>query len=125
MAWATPGICLNFHWAIGNVRNLMRVAFGLYLLCWLAASLQAAEKGRPVSASSAQDYVHLEDWAQAHQFQVVLTRKEEEIKLTNRWTRLSFKANSQRAEINGIELFLAFPVVLHQGTLSIAQKDID
>jgi N-acetylmuramoyl-L-alanine amidase len=72
-----------------------------------------------------QEYVTLRDWAEANQFQVIITKKDEEVKLTNRWARLNFKVNSQRAELNNITVFLGYPITLHQGTLCIAQKDVD
>ncbi|MFO1497407.1 MAG: N-acetylmuramoyl-L-alanine amidase [Verrucomicrobiota bacterium] len=68
------------------------------------------------------EHVDLQAWAEANKFQ--LARKDEEIRLTNRTAQLAFKLKSQRAEINGVMLFLSHPVVLHQNNIWISQKDM-
>jgi N-acetylmuramoyl-L-alanine amidase len=94
--------------------------------CWAVESQGGEARSRPPARpSAALEYVNLEDWAEAHQFHFSFAHKEEEIRLTNRWAHLGFKLNSQRAEVNGITLFLTAPVVLHQGIPAIAQRDLD
>lgn len=98
------------------------------LLAWSClGNIQGAEsrnRTAPVLVSG-QEYVNLQDWAEANQLHFAISRKDEEVRLTNRWARLSFKVSSQRAELNGITLFLALPIILHQGAVCMAQKDID
>jgi N-acetylmuramoyl-L-alanine amidase len=93
---------------------------------WLA-SVQGGElrnRTAPLLISG-QEYVNLQDWAEANQFHFAVTKKDEEVRLTNRWARLAFKVNSQRAELNGVTVFLTLPVLLHQGMVCISQRDID
>jgi N-acetylmuramoyl-L-alanine amidase len=103
------------------MRTLLFVLIGW---CSLSIAQTNDAAARPLPRLMAgQEYVSLQDWAERHQFQ--FTRREEEIRLTNRWARLAFKLSSQRVELNGITVFLAFPVALHQGVISIAQRDLD
>ena len=74
-----------------------------------------------------EEYVDFQQWAETNHFQFAYSRKEkeEQIELTSRSAKVVCRPNSQRAEINGISLFLAFPVAYHQGTAYISQKDVD
>jgi N-acetylmuramoyl-L-alanine amidase len=109
--------------------NLMRVLFALWLVWAGISSVRSTEAGHrtPPLLFGGQEYTELQRWAEANHFHWTLSKrdKEEEVQLTNRWARLLFRPNSQRAEINGIALFLAFPLVLHQGVVYVAQRDID
>jgi N-acetylmuramoyl-L-alanine amidase len=100
-----------------------------FILAWACLSdVHAVQqlKHRPGSVpSSAGEYVPLREWAEANRFHVTELKKDEEVRLTNRWNRLIFKVNSQRVEVDDITLFFSYPVLLHQSAVSIAQKDID
>jgi N-acetylmuramoyl-L-alanine amidase len=103
----------------------MRALVVLLLLCHGLACLQGGEvkKGPAPLRLSGQEYVNVQDWAEANH--LVCTRKGDELRLTNRVAQLTLKINAQRVELNGVTLFLAYPVVLHQGAAWIAQKDTD
>jgi N-acetylmuramoyl-L-alanine amidase len=105
----------------------MRTLFVLTIACcWVIWAQGAEARNRPVShQSSGQEYVNLENWAEEHQFHFSFAKKEEEIRLTNRWARLGFKLNSQKAEVNGNLVYLSWPIVLHPGGPAIAQRDVD
>jgi N-acetylmuramoyl-L-alanine amidase len=105
----------------------MRIVVALVLAWCSLADVHGAElKSRVgVTRISGQDYANLEDWADANQFRSVFLNREEEVKLTNRWAKLSFRINSQRAEINGVNVFLSYPIAVNQGTPWISQTDLD
>jgi N-acetylmuramoyl-L-alanine amidase len=106
----------------------MRLLCALVLVAWSAAGIRghAATNGTSHSFLPAQ-YVELQSWAQTNHFHFSSWHndKEDQILVTNRWAKLCFKGNSQKAEVNGITLFLAFPILLHQGSPYVAQKDLE
>ena len=123
--WLFGVSLLNSPERLGTVRNLMRALFAFVLAWSCLVQGQGGESTNglcSVTRVFGQDYVNLQDWANANKFQ--LTRKDEEVKLTNRWARLSFKLKSQRAEVNGVTVFLSYPVVAQQGAVWVAQKDL-
>lgn len=107
----------------------MRLLFAAAWICICPLCLLGGEtKGRSAApVFNGQEYTDLEKWADRNHFQFVISKKDkdEEIHLTNRWANVVFRTKSQRIELNGICLFLAFPLALHQGTVYIAQNDID
>lgn len=105
----------------------MRIVVVLLLACCCLADVHGADVKSRVNGSriSGQDYVSLEDWAEVNQFRSVFLKKEEELELTNRWAKLSFRLNSQRAEINGVNVFLSYPIAVYQGIPWVSQTDLD
>ncbi len=103
----------------------MRALVVLLLVCHGLACVQGGEvkKGPVPLRLSGQEYANVQNWAETNH--LVCTRKGDELRLTNRNAQLTLKINAQRVELNGVTLFLAYPVVLHQGTAWIAQKDLD
>jgi N-acetylmuramoyl-L-alanine amidase len=95
----------------------------LILLCLCEiAGIEATSRSTQTSQKT-EDYLRLQPWAQRQGLQVAWTRFEEELQLTNRWTQVSLKVGSQRAELNGITVFLSFPIILRDGAALIAEKD--
>ena len=103
-------------------RVLLLSALSALLVGFPAFLTKAAPR---VLQFNGQNYVLLRDWAERWQFELQSLKKDEEFRLANRTTALLFKLNSQRAEINGITVFLSFPLIAHQGEPYIASKDID
>ncbi|HKS36288.1 MAG TPA: N-acetylmuramoyl-L-alanine amidase [Verrucomicrobiae bacterium] len=100
---------------------------GPLLVLWagvLTASSQSAFSRLERAALHGRDYVRLADWARANRFQVTQGRTPEEIRLTNPSLELVFAADSQRAEINGVTVFLSFPVAFRNGTPYVALFDL-
>jgi N-acetylmuramoyl-L-alanine amidase len=105
----------------------MRVPLVLWLFCVLSLPAAAAESKRAPQMlhQLGQEYQDVQSWAEANRFQLVWTKKDDEFQLTNRWAKLELKVKSLRAEVNGISLFLSFPILLHDGMAFIAQRDLD
>jgi N-acetylmuramoyl-L-alanine amidase len=81
----------------------------------------------PASAAliNGHNYTALPDWAHGNGFYGFSRSRGDEIVLTNRTARLVFDADSAQAEINGVNVRLSFPVAKANGTLLIAQLDLD
>ncbi|HTY87372.1 MAG TPA: N-acetylmuramoyl-L-alanine amidase [Candidatus Acidoferrum sp.] len=92
----------------------------LVMLC-LGCALTPA----PAASVNGQPYVPLMDWARANGFRCSWLRWGDEIALTNRTTRLVFDRNSRTASINGVNVWLSFPVAVDRGTPYIAQLDLN
>lgn len=108
----------------------MRSLAALFLVFWWGGVCLASQESRGRMAAitfGGQEYVELQRWAELKHFRVAVAKsdKDEDVQLTNLGTAVHFKANSQRAEFNGIALFLCYPVVVRQGAAYIAQKDVE
>jgi N-acetylmuramoyl-L-alanine amidase len=69
------------------------------------------------------EYVRLTDWARQNRFQTNWVSRLD-LQLTNASARLGFTINSQRALVNGVNVFLAAPIVLQSGAPYIALIDL-
>ncbi len=74
------------------------------------------------------NYVSLGDWAEANDFKVRWLRGGQGAELSNRSSRLVFGQDShdlRQAQINGVNVVLSFPVMLHNASAEIARLDLD
>lgn len=76
-------------------------------------------------------YYALSQWAESKQYKLRAntryfgTEKTEEIWLSNKVASLVFRINSRRAEINGIAVWLSYPVIVQNGAAIIAKLDVE
>jgi N-acetylmuramoyl-L-alanine amidase len=70
------------------------------------------------------DYVRLRDWALANSFKVRWLTNDKVVQLANPFFRLVFTANSREAEINGVKIWLSFPVAVRGGMGYIGLLDL-
>src|SRR5438552_15557856 len=104
----------------------MKVVCALLLFC--SSELQARAQislnklerfeiyGRP--------YVRLQDWAKAYDFHVHVPSNGKEVCLTGASAKLTFTVDSPKAEINGINVWLSFPVAQRNGVVFISPLDL-
>jgi N-acetylmuramoyl-L-alanine amidase len=101
------------------------------MLLWLVLVLA----GAPGSARSSsarleharlggKDYVRLADWARANSFEMRSIQRDEIVQLTKGATRLVFNVDSKQVQINGVDVYLSFPIIARNGGLYIAQLDL-
>ncbi len=104
----------------------MKVAIVLGLL-WASLPLAAASSsgGRleHVSLFGA-EYVRLEDWARAHDFQLKWTVPRQELTLTSPSATLEFVVDSRKITINGINVWISAPIAFHNGSAHIPPVDL-
>ena len=104
----------------------MKVAIVLGLL-WASLPLAAASGsgGRleHVSLFGA-EYVRLEDWARAHDFQLKWTVPRQELTLTSPSATLEFVVDSRKITINGINVWISAPIAFHNGSAHISPVDL-
>jgi N-acetylmuramoyl-L-alanine amidase len=102
----------------------------LCLLLAVAACLAQAQArdSSPLSKDvrlAGLDYVAVGNWAQTHEFTTTWNRKTEELVLSSRWAKMAFKAGTRKAEINGITVWLSYPVYNLKGEPYIARADLN
>ena len=73
---------------------------------------------------SGTDFVRLSDWARVCDFQISSAHHSPEIRLATKWSKLVFTVDSTKAEINGVSVFLSFPIAARYGTTCIALLDL-
>lgn len=70
------------------------------------------------------EYVRLPDWARANGFDVQWLKKDETVELASRSLKLVFIADSKEAEINGVNVWLSYPIARRNGSLYISELDL-
>ena len=93
-------------------------------MLFLATPAFAAARQTPSAPSAPQSSVYLRDWADKNSFKMAYDPKALTILLKNRWANIELLANSRRGSINGITVWLSFPIRIYNGKLMIHQKDL-
>lgn len=97
----------------------------VFLLALLFAPLGFA-RGRTGNARP--NYVRLDEWARANVFSIHLLERDRTLELDGGGARLVFnldsRSDARRAQINGVQVWLAFPVLLQNGRALISQTDL-
>jgi N-acetylmuramoyl-L-alanine amidase len=105
------------------MRANMKLIVLVGMLIFAAPSFAAARE-TPSPPSRPQSSVYLRDWADKNSFKLAYDPKTLVISLTNRWANIELLANSRRGSINGITVWLSFPIRVYNGKLMIHQKDL-
>src|SRR6266850_3905397 len=97
------------------------------LLCFALVSLSTsaapAQTGRVHLHGT--DYVPLLSWARSHRLEGRWLKRDEMLQFTNRSAKLLFTMDSREARINGVRVWLLFPLAQRDGELLISQIDLD
>jgi N-acetylmuramoyl-L-alanine amidase len=74
------------------------------------------------------NYVSLGQWARANVFSVRWLERDKTVELTGKGARLTFNVDSRsdarKAQINGVQVWLAMPVLYQNGSVLISQIDL-
>ena len=73
---------------------------------------------------SGTDYTRLSVWARSHAFVIHWLERYKKLQLSKSGTRLMFVMNSREAAINGVQVWLAFPLVYRGGTAYVSDLDL-
>ncbi len=71
------------------------------------------------------EYAQLADWARTHGLDWRWIERERSLQLNNPSNRLSFTVDSREARVNGVEIWLLFPLAYREGEVFLSQLDID
>jgi N-acetylmuramoyl-L-alanine amidase len=87
-------------------------------------ALGASHAAQPASAS-AQAYVRITDWAKATGLEIKWLKQDEILQLGNHSLRIVLAVDSRETRINGVAVWLLFPLVVRNGAICLAQLDVD
>ncbi len=107
----------------------MKAALALFLLLVIGAGDGAfCAPGAPgriaVEQFSGRRYLVLGDWAGVNNFEVRWLKRDEILQLSNRLARLVFSKDSREAELNGVNVWLSYPIVFNNGAAYISELDL-
>jgi N-acetylmuramoyl-L-alanine amidase len=107
----------------------MKSPMPLLLLVVLALAASPARlPGAPRPAAAlriaGQDYVRLADWAKDNRFEAHWLKPDESLQLSSRAAKLLLTVDHREAQLDGVEVWLLFPVVLRNGTVYVAHLDL-
>ncbi len=99
----------------------MRLA--MLTLAVAALSLGAARRAEPAPIAG-REYLRLTDWAKANDFQIHWLKRDETLELSRHSARVLLAVDSRQAALNGVGVWLSFPVVEHNGGVYVSQLDL-
>lgn len=103
----------------------MRKAVFVFLSAWLLLLCELAVARVPYARPN---YVRLNEWARANVFSVRWLERDRTVELAREGTRLTFNVDSRsdarKARINGVQVWLAFPILYQNGSALISQIDL-
>jgi len=125
----TPPFFLNGDGRPFKFFGFMKAVFRLLACMTLAMGGAMASAQSPLSKLErvqflGRDYVRLTDWARANSFQVTWLKKDKVVRLANGSFTLVFTGGSCEARINGINLWLSYPVAVRGGKGYVALLDM-
>ncbi len=99
----------------------------LLLALALAGALAVPNGVRPAGLGKVpgQAYVRLPDWAKSHGLKGRWLRSAETLELSNSSSKVLLTVDSRQAQVNGVQVWLFFPVVAQNGAVWLAQLDAD
>jgi N-acetylmuramoyl-L-alanine amidase len=107
------------------VRCVKKAACAFVLALWLAPWMHAAPRGGYVRPN----YVSLSEWARANVLSVHWLERDKTIQLDGRGAHLTFnveaRSDARRAQVNGVQTWLAFPILYQNGRALISQIDLE
>jgi N-acetylmuramoyl-L-alanine amidase len=107
------------------VRCVKKAACAFVLALWLAPWMHVAPRGGYVRPN----YVSLSEWARANVLSVHWLERDKTIQLDGRGAHLIFnveaRSDARRAQINGVQTWLAFPILYQNGRALISQIDLE
>jgi len=70
------------------------------------------------------EYVRLDDWAAANNFELKWTRPDKQVQAKSKWSKLVFDMDSTKAEINGVTVSLSVVIARKGGVAYISPIDL-
>ncbi len=89
-----------------------------------AAPVQSAQRTARTKQAPAPQYVRLADWAKANGFSIRWLKPDETLQLTSRSSKLLLTVDSRDAQLDGVHVWLLFPILLRDGAPRLAQLDV-
>lgn len=110
-----------------------RSPFSLGWPFWCALLLAYAASSAPGASTAAaptaaridgRNYTRVADWAARRQLEVVWLKRDETLQVSRGTHRLLLYVGSREAKINGIQVWLSFPVMQRGGAIYVSNSDV-
>src|SRR2546425_164187 len=88
------------------------LAFGL----WVNGA-QSSPRGPDQLRISGKPYLRLADWARTKDLDLHWLKRDETLQLSNGSSKLAFAVDSREVQVNGVDVWLLFPLVLRNGAV--------
>ena len=91
----------------------------------------AAGPGRAIGQPSGavrlagHEYVRVADWARGNGFETRWLKRDETVQLAGRSARMVLTIDSRESQVNGVNIWLSFPVLARGGAAYVAQSDAE
>jgi len=93
------------------------------LMSWVSLAY-AAPRAAANTRIAGKEYLRLVDWARANGFELRWLIPDESFRLSNGSSELRFALDSREAQVNGVHVWLLFPLVLRNRAVYFAQMDL-
>ena len=95
------------------------------LLC--PARARGNSAARPVEhiRLNGQEYLRLADWAANREMEARWVKRDETVQLSGRSAKVVLEVDSREAQVNGVEVWLSFPVLQRGGACYLARLDAE
>ncbi|MDB6025439.1 MAG: hypothetical protein JWM68_1662 [Verrucomicrobiales bacterium] len=103
----------------------MRVAFSLFVLLasFVLGSAQTPRTLEKINVSGT-ECVRLLEWCDANGLKLLWTKKDEDLRATNRFHKLYFSVDSRKTEIDGVIVLLSSPIFTRNGVPLVSTIDL-
>jgi N-acetylmuramoyl-L-alanine amidase len=103
------------------------IMFLLLMLLAVAGAGRALGASRTAESAPAagQAYMRVTDWAKANGLELQWLKPNETLQLSNHSSKLVLAVDSRETRINGVAVWLLFPVVAHNGAVCLTQLDVE
>jgi len=91
------------------------------LSCW-SSRVFAAPHSVEISGK---EYLRLEAWANARDIEIRWLKRDETVQLSNHSSKLVLAVDSREAQVNGVQVWLSFPLVIRSGVAYLARIDLE
>jgi len=113
--------------AIGSGSHRERGAILLLAVLWLTAGICPPLFGSPTSSLwiNGHEYVRFSEWAKPRGVKVSWMQRDETFQAVSSSFSFVAKVDSSQARINGVELWLCFPVLTKNGAIYLSRLDLN
>jgi N-acetylmuramoyl-L-alanine amidase len=103
------------------------MAFLLLAAFSLTAGICAPQSGNPTGSVwlNGREYVRFSEWAKLRGVKVAWLQRDETLQAVSSSFRFEAKVDSSQARINGVELWLCFPVLARNGAIYLSRLDLN
>jgi N-acetylmuramoyl-L-alanine amidase len=106
-------------------RNFPKAGVQVLIFSLLVIFSVAGANGAPSIDVSGKEYLPVAGWASAKGFDLRWAKREETFQLSTSSSRVVLNADSREAQVNGVQVWLSFPIIIRNGMAYAARSDLE